>query len=182
MARSRVSVQERVGVVGLDLSLRNAAAVYIPPEWEPGDWHVPYIVVHHESVPADDHRGRVERSIDIAEKLAQWVSHTTPRTRVFVEDYAYGAGQARAHEVAETIGLVKAQLFRLSPDCLAIPLNQSTVRKYLLGKLPKKDRGAAVAAALKKAGAPWEQSDIGDAFVVANYGRTEVGLPGLVLG
>jgi hypothetical protein len=125
---------------------------------------------------------RVHRGIYIAQNILHWVLGLPGRPqalRVYVEDYAFGLTQNRAHELAEMTGMVKMSFYQAG--MLVRPVNQSTVRKYFLGKLPPKDRAGAVHSALKGMGAPWHSSDVGDAFVVANYGRTELGLPGVTL-
>lgn len=138
-----------------------------------------------------DHAARIQRIFHIARELAEWIGPSDnvvlgklgfdvdACTRVYVEDYAYGSIH-RGMDLGELGGAVKVALFQLGH--VVVPVNQSTARKYLLGKLPQKDRGSAVAVALKDWGADFPNSDEGDAFVVANYARTEHGLPGLTLG
>lgn len=55
--------------------------------------------------------------------------------------------------------------------------NQPTVRKFLLGRLPKEDRKVWVSRMLWEAKAPFEDEDQCDAFAVANWGLSELGAP-----
>lgn len=173
-------------VIGLDLSLRCAAACLIPARWSPGDWRTvkvttfPYVMV--DSTP----RARVMRLSSVSEKITAEVvmwegrySAAGASLPIFVEDYAYGLGAHSGYAIAEMGGAVKARLATMGS--IVVPVNMSTARKYLLGKLPRKGSAVAVHNALIAAGCPWESADARDAFVVANYARTEQGLSGIIL-
>lgn len=60
---------------------------------------------------------------------------------------------------------------------VAQDVNQSTARKFLLGKLPAENRKAHVSEGLKAAGAPFVDNDQADAFAVANWGLSELAAP-----
>lgn len=132
---------------------------------------------------------QVERRFDIAERIALFVLNQQkapgmPRVHVFVEDAVGGLAGMGGLRLAELAGAVKHAVYSLTGlECS--PVNVNTARKYLLGKLPKKDRAVATHAALRRAGCPvlgdWSTADMADSFAVASYGRTEIGLPGLVL-
>ena len=65
-----------------------------------------------------------------------------------------------------------------------VVLAAQRTRALMKGATPlvqSKNKAAVVHAALIEAGAPWKQSDERDAFLVASYARTELGMPGLSL-
>jgi hypothetical protein len=74
---------------------------------------------------------------------------------------------------------VDIELYR-EAGLIPLDANQSSVRKFLLGKLPTSDRKACVSEALKAAGDPFEDDDQRDAFAVANWGLNKLGAPCLV--
>lgn len=175
-------------VIGFDLSLLNSAAVLIPGDWDPTkcDWNrLMYTRVGYPIAKPgkDGPELRARRILHIVTELMAWMG--LPPKRVYVEDYAYGmaGGSASITGLAELGGALKFELIRRG--CVVDPVNQSTARKFLLGKLPPKDRAIAVHKVLEDCGCPWsregEGSDPGDAFVVANYARTELGLPALTI-
>lgn len=170
-----------VGVVGLDLSLRGAAAVYVPSSWE-GVRHwgaIERMTIGYEG--GDDER-KAARLHDIAESITQFVSCNRARY-VYVEDYAYGLGAKSGMKLAELGGAVKARLYERS-NVVAVPLNVTTARCYLLGKIPR-GKGAAVkrlAEVMRDMDLPstWT-ADERDAWVIANAARAELGMVGITL-
>jgi len=171
---TRVS-PKAVGVVGLDLSTRGTAGVYLPPGWVPGDWDVPTFRIGYEAKKGD-HAKHAARLHDIAVATAHFVKKVgTPH--VFVEDAI--PAMSGSKPLTELAGAVKARVWETC-GLGCVPVNQSTARKLLLGKLPQKDRVLAVHGFLKQCGCPWEDSDRGDALVIASWGRTELGMTGLV--
>ncbi len=64
-----------------------------------------------------------------------------------------------------------------------IPVHSASARKLLLGKLPRKDVKVFTQAKVYAMGAPmWWTGDMIDSFTIANYGRSQVGLPALSVG
>jgi hypothetical protein len=176
----------KCGIVGLDLSTRGTAAVYLPPDWTPGDWNVPEMFVGYEG---GDHEKDVARLHDIAvavERFVQkvWNEQHAGETRVFVEDYAYGE-KHRGMTIGELGGAVKSRLYG-SLSLVAVPVHQRTLRNLFLHGGPPVPKGKggmalAIAAGWKNLGGrPWKDSDRCDALLVASYGRTEFGMPGLL--
>ncbi len=140
------------GTIGLDLSLRSAAAAFIPDDWDINSsdrWnHVRTVSVGYPLPKGSDHEARVKRLHFITSELASWVgpTHKGAGIHVYVEDYAYGLAGQSGMVLGELGGAVKVALYNLGH--VVVPANQSTVRKFLLG----------------------------------NWARTEHGLPGLTLG
>lgn len=180
LVRDAVAAAPGPRVVGIDPSLRATAAVLLAPTWRPGDWTMPVERAGYDLQRATPLQ-LAERLHVIAERMVSFV-RVHRATHVFIEDYAFGmAGSSNAITLlAELGGGIKVELFG-QLGLAAVPVNQSTVRKYFLGKLPPKDRAAAVHTALRRVGAPWATSDPGDAFLVASFGRSELGLPGMTL-
>lgn len=185
--RNPGSVRDAVPyVLGIDPSLTRSAAVIIPPDWELGDWKALRFTSYGEEPP--DRKGldvlsyereRIERMRRTADVLVEFASKTPGRLRGFVEGYGYNMGGAGAHSLAEFGGILRSRF--LSRLGLALePVAEASARKLLLGKLPPKDRKLAVQLALGKVGAPFN-SDECDAFAIAGYGLSELGLTALSL-
>ena len=171
-------------VVGLDLSLRRSAACFIPADWEPFvhgevNWRaLKTMTVGHDLKKDATPKEKAARLGKIASSISEWVSE---QAEVAFEDYAYGMAGHSGMMLAELGGAVKYALYT-DLNIGVVPVNQSTARKFLLGKLPQKDRASVVVAKLEEWGCPFATSDEKDAFVIANYWRTELGMPGLTLG
>lgn len=175
--------------MGIDLSLRSAGAVVLGPRWDPAKpWglHLHATRVGYElAEPTPE--AKAKRLFDIAEGLYAFAwEHEV--TDVFIEDYAFGLAGNSGIAIAEVGGAVKSFFFNGVWDgptgCRLIvrPANISTVRKFLLGKLPKNSKVRTHQLLKDEMGCPFKTSDERDAFVVANYGRSELGLPGISLG
>ncbi len=170
--------------MGLDLSLRRSAVCFIPGDWEvfvhgEVNWGALKTMTVGQDLKKDSSpEEKADRLVKIAGSISEWISETSV---VFVEDYAYGMAGQSGMMLGELGGAVKYAL-RYDVKLGVRPVNQSTARKFLLGKLPQKDRAAVVVAQLEEWGCPFATSDEKDAFTIANYGRTELGMPGLTLG
>lgn len=167
--------------MGLDLSLRSSAACVIEEFWKPGEWAdgIATKVVGYgikEKTPFDS----ATRLVNIVTVLVDFARWTRP-AYVYVEDYAYGLAGRSGMVLAELGGAVKYR-FMEELGVTVVPVNMSTARKYLLGKLPPRDRVEMTHRHMNEIGCPFGTSDEKDAWIVANYGRTEAGLPGLSLG
>lgn len=175
------------GIVGLDLSLTCAAAVYLPPDWVPGDWDTVKVMTAGYGVAGNDPGDRIKRLSLIASAITEFVRvHLDPglhaHRRVFVEDYAYGMAGKSGMALGELGGAVKTQIWDRC-NLTTVPVNNMTARKYFLGKLPRKGAAMEVHRVLGELGWPHAKTaDPGDALIVANFGRSECGLPGLSAG
>jgi hypothetical protein len=164
-------------VLGLDLSTRAAALVAVPANWN-GDWSLVRRLVIGEPLPrgASDH-DRALRTMRIADQSIEFARDYHVGSAWF-ESYAYG-GSTNAHTLGELGGVVRARFVQAG-----IPIysaNMSSARKLLLGRIPR-GKGAVKAAVyrtLRGAGAELGPSatayDVGDAFVCANWGLSELG-------
>jgi hypothetical protein len=176
-------------VLGIDPSLTRSAAVLIPPGWALGDWAALRWTSYGEPAPErkvfsvlEYERERIARMGRIAEALAQFVMREAGGRpiRGFIEGYAYQAGGAGAHSGAEYGGILR-QWMHMRHAIALQPVQEASARKQLLGKLPPRERKAVTARALYANGAPFSNDDECDAFVVANWGLSEVGLTALSL-
>jgi Holliday junction resolvasome RuvABC endonuclease subunit len=168
------------GVVGLDLSLHGAAAAYLPPDWEPGDWAtVQTKFIGYEG--GDEDRNN-QRLVDIVVPLTMFVARLKAK-HVAIESYALSKKMGRAFALGEIGGAMRFNLAQ-QLGISAVTVNQMSLRSFFLGaKLPR-GKGAvpkAVHAALKSLGVPWENADEADAMLAASYHRTSLGMTGLTL-
>jgi Holliday junction resolvasome RuvABC endonuclease subunit len=168
-------------VIGLDISLNGSAGVMLLPHWEPGAWASGLVTATF--APPKNVTG-AERLMIVAAKIVGWV-RAVKEPQVYIEDYAFAARVTSARAVAELVGCVKRDLWCESVEVKPIAMN--TARKLLLGRVPtKKKSGIAVKDyvnhALSRMGAQFPTMDEGDAFVIANCGRSLLGLPFVGVG
>lgn len=161
-------------VLGLDLSLTRTAAVLLPTDWA-GDWGDVRVLTSGASLPNDaSEMMRNARIVHIVNDLDSFLDDTTVEA-AFVEGYSFGNAQ-RAHQLGELRGVVRWHLvrrFQLAPK----PVAPSSVRKLFFGAVPK-ERGDAlkkhILSTVNALGAEFKSHDVADAFLVANYGLTDV--------
>lgn len=162
-------------IIGLDLSLRGAAAAVLPLDWD-RDHKLDSIRVMTTGYPlAKDasYEQRTKRIRDVARDVLDFCSlHLrSSGAAVFIEDFAFAQSGAHAREVAELTGVVKWRLLA-EHDVVAIPVTASKARKVLLQKLPRKDVKRFVFANVRRLGdsvLTWTEDQV-DAFVIANAG------------
>jgi Holliday junction resolvasome RuvABC endonuclease subunit len=178
-------------VVGLDLSLRQTAMVYLPEEWaipmtkQTHDWGLARWrtvggALHHHSTAVEI----VEHIADIAEQVCNFIDEHQP-TAVFVEQYAFSRNGAYAHAIGELGGVVKHLLVKMLGYDVGVVIATSA-RKLTFGRVPRGTNAKKfVEARLALVDAPFAKGKPGegerDAFVIANYGLTEVGLPAMII-
>lgn len=154
--------------LGLDLSLRGAGLVAVPPDWC-GDWsRIARATVGHSLTRDATEADRIGRLVRLsAEVVAFAEAHRCKRA--VVEQYAFTSRNAHSHALGELGGVVKVLLTaRVGIPVDVVP--PASARKLILGKLPRKDVKVATRAALTRMGMPTEwTNDEADAFVVANY-------------
>lgn len=171
-----------VSVVGLDLSLRCSAAVFLPAHWSPRE---PAEGLEWTTVGAEvskgDHEGQTKRLFLIARHLSDFVERVGAR-HVFVEGAAYAQSAFAGVQLGELAGAVKYALYD-DDRIVVVPVNMQRARKLFIGgeKLPK-GSASIVARLVLEMGFNFISSDPGDALVIASWGRTELGMPGIVAG
>lgn len=185
--RSRAEARLGPGVVGLDLSLTRPGACFLPTRWQVGDW-APVAVARWQYTDETENwpEGALDRQYDrldyYADKVCTFVREHAARY-AYVEEYAFSKRLQGQRALAELGGVVRRDLYLLGVTL--VPVTASAARKVLLGRNPQgKDQKLQTHLKLfgKRCGAPktWCE-DEADAFCIANYGRTELGLPALVL-
>jgi|SRR5882672_709621 len=172
------------GIVGFDLSLTAPAACFIPQGWELGDW----LTLRFETyVGGDD--ALVKTGVDALAwqyrrliKISGWARNFVLEKRAqhtFVEGYAFSKHSSSVTRLAELGGVCRVELFTYGRTLR--PVVASSARKLILGKLPREDVKRVTHQAIWDHGAPFADGDQVDAFVVANAGLSELGLPFLSL-
>lgn len=192
-------------IVGLDLSLSRPAACFIPHGWTPGAWSKLTVrswgrpKEKHEKEDAHNAAGRrADRIVEIVNAVAPFICECArvgkpqggTRTAIYVEDYPYGLRTQGQYDLAELRGALNAAIH--VHGLVALPLNISTCRKLLLGKLPSRKKGepplpkgaakVAVQLALQSMGARFDNDDECDAFAVANLGLSNSGAVAICVG
>lgn len=167
------------------MSLTAAAGCYLPPRWDPTRPASGALFDTWGGKVEDRELATLARRVgDIVRGIVEFVTYRRQETdapvHVFVEDYAYGKSGKSGIVLAELGGAVKHELFRRW-GLVVVPVHQGRSRSFLLGGLPKGKgtQAPAVVAAVQRLGFHFGASDPGDAFVVANFGRAELGLPGV---
>jgi Holliday junction resolvasome RuvABC endonuclease subunit len=170
--------RKRVVVLGLDLSLRRPAAVVIPHSWELGAWNDLARLSFEPEEPKSD-RERYMRIGGIVTRMIAF-AREHGATYAGVEDYAFSKSSSSVTKLAELGGHARVEFLHRMGLVLR-PVVASQARRQLLGALPRKDAKLAVQVALWSAGAPFANDDECDAFCVASFMLTEVGLVALSL-
>ena len=159
-------------VAGLDLSLTGAAACVIPSDWGQDFRAVTTMRVGHGLARDASDADQLGRLMRLRAEVVDFLTKQRA-THVFVEQYAFGA-KSRAHALGELGGVVKVECLELGLPVRSV--SPSEARKFLLGSLPKADQKVKTQLAVYAAGAPksWSGDEV-DAFVVANWGLSEIG-------
>jgi Holliday junction resolvasome RuvABC endonuclease subunit len=169
-------VRVRPVVAGLDLSLTCPACVVIPDGWKLGDWR--NLERTRAIVPSvqdrDPDRSKAIRLIKIVGRLREFVLENRA-THCFVEGYAFSRHSSSVTKLAELGGYARVEFFSYGRVLREVTVSQA--RKLLLGKLPPRDAKKVVEAQLKRHGAEFADDNECDAFAIANWGLSELGLP-----
>jgi len=164
---TRVDVKRRI-IVGIDLSLRAAAAAKVVLPWDGDLEDVRTCIVGRDLGLAATPRERAERLEHIVNRLADFC---TDATDIHLEEYAFAASGAHAHAIGEVGGSLKLW-FRKHLDRDPLPVHSAAARKTMLQKLPRSEVKKFVVRNVKRLGSPatgWTDDQI-DAFVVMNHG------------
>ena len=177
MRKSRFDNTTR-SVLGLDLSLRRPAACVIPEGWQVGDWKALHLLAF-DGEDSHDERSHYARIIKIVGKMRDFMlAYGVGLNDAWVEGYAFSRNSSSVTKLAELGGVARCEFLSYGRVLRAVP--QSSVRKLLLGKVPREDPKKFVQAAFCEAEAPfWEDPDICDAVAVANWGLSEQGKPAI---
>jgi hypothetical protein len=165
------SIQRGRHVVGIDLSLRAAAACAIPFPWDHDLGKVRTVKAGYALGVGASPRERLERFAQIAHDLSVFCLNVKA-VRIGIEAYAYSASSAHQHQTFECGGIVKHEILQLL-DLEVHEVTASTARKTLLGHVPRLGAGKTkpwVVRNVRRLGGPtldWTDDEC-DAFVVSN--------------
>jgi Holliday junction resolvasome RuvABC endonuclease subunit len=172
------SIQRGAHVVGIDLSLRAAAACAIPFPWDHDLEKVRMLRAGYALGMAATAKERIERIAQLAHDISIFCLNVKA-CRIGIEDYAFSKSSAHQHQTFETGGALKVAVLELL-DLEVYPITASTARKTLLGVVPRLGAGKTkpwVVRNVKRLGGPTEgwTDDEADAFVVANRVLADAG-------
>lgn len=159
-------------VVGIDLSVRAAAACAIPIPWDYDLGKIKMVRAGYALEKGATNRDKIERGNQIAHDISVFCVNVRAM-RIAIEEYAYAMKSANIHQVIECGGMVKADILN-TLDLDVYPVQASAARKILLQHVPgKMGQGKTkpwVIKNVKRLGGPtlaWTEDEC-DAFVVAN--------------
>lgn len=174
-------------IVGLDLSLSHPAAFALASDYR--NVYEPALVEREEwdlgPLEEQSPEAKINRIEFIAARVLEFCAHVQA-TNIYVENYAFSMGHSTsATKLAELGGAVRYAV-RTQRGQIITPVGASAARKVFLGDVPKKGAKEWTRARVQEACANLvgadASDDLCDAFVVANFGRHDLGLPCLTLG
>lgn len=162
-------------VVGIDLSTTGLGLVCVPHDWG-CDWSR----VERISLGTKPGSPLPGRRRALANDVVMWVSHQWGSSAkpiwLWHEGYPLKGGAYNIDLLCELGGVVKDALYT-QLGLLVEPAPLESARKLFLGKLPQRGRKQAVASAMSQITDRFNDGDQIDAFVAANWGLYELGLP-----
>lgn len=171
--------EPRAYVLGLDLSLSRTAAILLPVDFRGDFAEVVTAVAGHGLHTTADELARDARCLEVAQTVEELV-HGVRVAGAFVEGYAFARSGA-PHALGELRAVVRRVLvarYGWAP----VPVSQSAARKLFFGRAPRAPEGGGrrwlknyILASVRACGAPFQHDDEADAFLIANFGLTEVG-------
>lgn len=158
-------------VIGIDASLTALGIVAVPDDWSPNEWHR----VKGRTVVTKPGGEDADRYLHLAKSVASFCA-TCNADSVWIEDLPRGIRSASVFRLAELAGVIKTEV-RRQLGIPVTPVNVASARKLLLGSVPHgKLAKVIVEQALLSLGSHLEDDAQADAFCVANYGRSQLGL------
>lgn len=165
--RRRLVTKDRK-VVGLDLSLRQAAACAIPFNWEQDIRNVTMGIFGYELDEDATEREKIERLAQIAHDVSVFcVNHKAHR--IAAESYAFSAQSSSVTKLAELGGVVRVDVLETMNIAIET-ITASRARKILLQNCPSRDSKKFAVRNIKRLGGPakhWTEDEC-DAFCIAN--------------
>jgi hypothetical protein len=157
--------------MGIDASLRSLGLCVVPFDWN-GDFEkVQRCTLGLDAPPNATPRQLIERMIALAQDVRRFAKAHGVTDVCFEDSLTRDAYQIKAlakltayieKELAEHLGL------------FAVPVNQSSARKYFLGALPSKNRKAITIHAVDELTDRFTFDDEKDAFVTCNLFMSRV--------
>lgn len=177
-ALNRFNAKPKAHVVGIDLSLRAAAACALPFPWDHDLGKVRMLKAGYALNQQSTAKEKAQRIAQLAHDISLFCLNVKAR-RIGIEDYAYSASSAHQHQTFECGGVVKDRVLELL-DLEVHAITAAAARKTLLGVVPRLGRGQTkpwVIRNVKRLGGPtaeWTDDEC-DAFVVANRVLADAG-------
>lgn len=165
-------------VLGIDASLTGTGLVAVPLGWDLEWRRIQHITLGVSLTKLATERERLERMQMLALDVRTWAIRVGA-THAWIEDLPTQAA-FNIPQLAELRGFIRSELMR---ECglFVERAPQSSIRKLFLGRLPPRERKQAVIAALDCMTDVFQTADEKDAFVVANWGLSELGAPCVAL-
>lgn len=164
--------------LGVDYSLTSTGLVMLPNGWFP-DWkYVEHATV--KTVAVHTEAGRVKRYRDIAKQIRAHAKDWGVTHAVF-EQHAFGKNTAQGYRIVEGTGVAKAALLAAGIKLLE-PVVVGQARKLLLGSNPRVKPKDFVEECFKRLDGPFDNQDESDAGALANWGLSELGCAGVIIG
>lgn len=166
-------------VLGLDLSCSGLGMCAVPIGWDL-DWsRVRFRTLSSSLEKGASPREHALRCRGLAIDVVTW-ARWVGATRLWIEALPGFVPKETMHAFRKNAGLHMAVLLEFIAQAFGLDpsyIDEMSARKFLLGAVPQTDRKAVVRDALTRAGAPFEDGDQCDAFVVANWGLSELDAP-----
>lgn len=165
-------------IVALDLSTSGLGMVAGPPSWDLQWKRIRFTTLAYPLRKNATPREQTDRLRALASDVCTWCERMGA-TEVWAEQQPGYVPSYTLHSYkknAELVGVVRVML----ADRLGLHVDfvdETTVRKLLLGWVPAKDRKAHVVEVLKAAGDPFFDDDQRDGFTVLNWRFHALGAP-----
>ena len=165
-------------VLGVDYSLTSTGLVMFPAGWFPEWKYTEHATVKSEAVKTEQQR--VARYRAIAKQIRDY-AWDWGVTHVVFEQHAFGKNTAQGYRIVEGTGVAKAALLASRIKVLE-PVVVGQARKLLLGANPRVDPKGFVEECFKRLDGPFKNQDESDAGALANWGLSELGCGGVIIG
>lgn len=160
-------------IVGLDLSLTGLGLCCVRTSWAL-DWGS-VVATTLETKPG---KPLPVRMADLAEDVLTWIRWATEG--ITYDVWAEAVPTARAYNIdtlGKLHGVVQHEIYR-ELGTITKEVSQSDARRLLAGSLPQRGKGDAIWSIVQQiAPGVFADDNQGDAFVVCNWGLSELGAP-----
>ncbi len=156
-------------IVGIDSSMLALGLCAVPNDFTLGDWSR----VKARTIVTKPGTHDIIRFEHLAHCVVSFCASVEP-DEIFIEDALVYRGNTK--RICKLSGIIEHEIYR---NLAILPrlVNVSSARKLLLGSVPQRDLAKKVVEeSLRSLGAHFEDDAQADAFCVANFGRSEMGL------
>jgi hypothetical protein len=160
-------------VIGLDLSLTGLGLCCVRTDWALRWGKVRFATA--KTKPGEPLQLRMARLADYVLKWIRWSTRGVP-----YDVWAEAVPTARAYNIdtlGKLHGVVQHEIYR-ELGTITKEVSQSDARRLLAGSLPQRGKGDAIWSIVQQiAPGVFADDNQGDAFVVCNWGLSELGAP-----